>query len=262
MTTAPAAIVMLFKDLAYVTMRDYLDEDGARPSGENGKPPSRADGNDVRAIEPVGDKFGLDEIVDQWLRAVDQQLDAETGGLITGRDDVVGNMVLVGDTDSENERQRLVASAPHQPAMSLVKVRKEDDFVLVRWLAVHGEAHGQEFSVFAAEEDNAALFAAYEASLASVRGGGASTMTYETIRDAKLVPVYASITIPLPVVFETDAGAGLGMASDSAGEGLGLASDSAGEAGLASDSAGEAGLASDSAGEAGLASDSAGETND
>ena len=151
----------------------------------------------------------MSEIVDQWLSAVDQQIDAETGGLMTGRNDVVGNLVLVGDTDTEAERQELIARAPHQPAMSLVRVTQDDDFCLVRWLAVHGEAHGQEFSVFAATDDNADLFAAYEASLAAVRAGDASSISYETIRNANLVPVYASITIPLPVVFDTAAGAGL-----------------------------------------------------
>ena len=91
MTVAPPAIVMLIKDLAYVTVRDYKDKDGQSPTGADGGPPTRGDDTPARAIEPLDDKFGMSEIVDQWLSAVDQQIDAETGGLpLFDLDDIDG----------------------------------------------------------------------------------------------------------------------------------------------------------------------------
>jgi len=66
MTQLPSAIVMLVKDRAFMTVRDFEAADGSPPTGQDGKPPSRADGKPARGIAPLSDKFGLDATIDVW----------------------------------------------------------------------------------------------------------------------------------------------------------------------------------------------------
>jgi len=115
--------------------------------------------------------------------------------------------------------------APLPPAVTLVRVTKDAEPILVRWLSIHGTAYGQEFSVFALMEDDAPLLADYKKSMAEERAGRDWLIPYSAFSAANLVPVYSSITIPMTTVVKTE----VGSRSDSAGDAFGSKSDSVGE---------------------------------
>lgn len=221
MSQFPEAIVIFLRGRAYMTVRDFLNSEGNPPSDPTGNnnPPSRPDDNKpARAIEPLSDKFGREDVIDPWLNAVDQKIQLQTDSTLTHAE-VIGNLFLpeAGEID-DNRLTDMVEAAKH-PAISLVKMAKDQsDPFLVRWLSFRALAIGQELSAFAIFEKDDPAIEAYHSSLAAERSGsGASPFGYDIFLKSNLVPVYSSVTISMPSVLEV---AGPGSGSDSGGEGF------------------------------------------
>lgn len=211
--TIPAGLIILVKDRAYMTVRDFPGPGGDGTSTGGG-------------IAPMSDNFGKGEAFKRWISAVEAEFANTMGGGLT-LESIDRSYILTG-----GEVPR--AEAPMQPAVTAFRTEAGSEFFLARWMTLCGRVEPKEAEVSAWIVPEGHDLLARHAGIMDkfrdlqqfdtpsdpgYRDAQASwidaLLTAEDILAANLARVYASVTLARAA--EEDLGLGR---SDSAGDGF------------------------------------------